>query len=376
MDPNSLLPPASHLGYPAPFWFLELFKVLGFTLHMVPMHLFYAGFLIIMITSLTARGDTLRASKRLAHAMPVIVSLGVNLGVVPLLFTQVAYHQFYYPTGILIAWPWISVIFMLIIAYYGVYIYTINIRKDKMSNPARVMGWAGAVLFVIIGFLFANNFSLMANPGQWPEIFMATATGGSPNGVALNTGDPTLLPRWLMMFGMAITTVAVFMAVDAAFFASRNAESYRTGLGRFTAVLYTIGTIIFAGMAYWYIFGTLDEAVSEKIWQSDGLTALVIITGLIPLVVLGLMAAQFTGIKKWFALAAGICQFIMLALNAVSRQWVQNIETGRYLDVSKGMVDIQWSTMILFLISFVVGIVIIIWMLKQIWNAAPSVHSF
>ena len=28
---------------PAPFWFIQFFKVLGFTLHAVPMNLWYAG---------------------------------------------------------------------------------------------------------------------------------------------------------------------------------------------------------------------------------------------------------------------------------------------------------------------------------------------
>ena len=32
MDPVQLLAPSNALGNPAPFWFLELFKVLGFTL--------------------------------------------------------------------------------------------------------------------------------------------------------------------------------------------------------------------------------------------------------------------------------------------------------------------------------------------------------
>ena len=36
----SQLPPL-----PAPLWFVQFFKVLGFTLHMVPMNLWYAGLL-------------------------------------------------------------------------------------------------------------------------------------------------------------------------------------------------------------------------------------------------------------------------------------------------------------------------------------------
>jgi hypothetical protein len=39
MDPHSLVPPVSPVGYPTPFLFIELFKVLGFSLHVAPMNL-------------------------------------------------------------------------------------------------------------------------------------------------------------------------------------------------------------------------------------------------------------------------------------------------------------------------------------------------
>ncbi len=368
MDPNSLMPPASHLGYPAPFWFLEFFKVLGFILHMVPMHLWYGGILTAMILMLVGKGSEQRAARRLMNAMPVLVALGINFGIVPLLFTQVAYHQFYYPAGILIAWPWISVIGLLIIAYYGVYIYTIGLRKGTLTPVKRAAGWISSVMFVVIGFLFANNFSLMANPGRWGEMLMRSSVAGAPTGLALNTGDPTFFPRWLMMFGMALATTAVFMAVDAAYFTKKDAVAYRAGLGKFTAFLYALGALIYAVMGNLYIFNTLDNAVAEVLWSSGGLSVLTIITGILPAIVLVLMAIQVKGLKKPLVLAAAIGQALVLAANAISRQVVQNIETGRYVDVSAGIVNTQWSTLILFLLVFIAGVAIIIWMLRQIWN--------
>ena len=373
MDPSSLIPPASHLGYPAPFWFLEFFKVLGFILHMVPMHLWFAGFLWAMLIMVTGRGAQARAAKRLLNAMPVIVALGINFGIIPLLFTQVAYHQFFYPAGILIAWPWILVIGLLIFAYYGVYIYVIHLRKGRITTIARVMGWVSAACFVLIGFLFVNNFSLMANPGRWAGILMNSSVAGAPTGLALNIGEPALFPRWLMMLGMAVTTTAVYIAVDAAFFAKKDAEAFRAGLGKNAAVLYAAGALIYAVTGYWYIFGALDKSVSEAIWSSGGFSALTVITGVLPAVVLVLMAVQFRGLKRPLVLTAAIAQALVLAANAVSRQIVQNIETGKYLDVSKGMVNTQWSTLILFLLVFAAGAGVIIWMIRQIWNVpAPE----
>lgn len=44
MDP--LLIDPSTAALPAPVWFVQFFKCLGFTLHMVPMNLWYAGLLV------------------------------------------------------------------------------------------------------------------------------------------------------------------------------------------------------------------------------------------------------------------------------------------------------------------------------------------
>src|SRR5574341_1198458 len=119
MDPHQLIGPASPLGSPAPFWFLEFFKVLGFTLHLIPMHVWYAGLLVVAILSVWGGPSGRRLRNRLLAAMPFVVAIGVNLGIVPLLFTQVAYYRVYYPAGILMAWPWFGVIILLTLAYYG-----------------------------------------------------------------------------------------------------------------------------------------------------------------------------------------------------------------------------------------------------------------
>jgi hypothetical protein len=56
MDPHSLAAPASPLGYPTPFWFIEFFKVLGFSLHVGPMNLWYAGTVTAVVLGLFGRG--------------------------------------------------------------------------------------------------------------------------------------------------------------------------------------------------------------------------------------------------------------------------------------------------------------------------------
>ncbi|RME44173.1 MAG: hypothetical protein D6791_13780, partial [Chloroflexi bacterium] len=335
MNPMTPVAPANPLGYPAPFWFLEFFKVLGFTLHMVPMNLWYAGMPIVALLGLFGRGNARRLAHRLIGAMPIVIALGVNFGIVPLLFTQVAYYQVYYPAGVLIAWPWFSVIVLLTVAYYGVYIYATQVKKGHVRWWGIAAGWVSAALFVVIGFLFANNFSLMTNIDRWMEIYRQTAVSGAPTGLALNLGDPTLLPRWLMMLGLAMTTTAAYVIVDAAFFAGSETDEYRRFAARFAVGLYLLGHVWFSIMGAWYLFGAVDPAMLALARTQPALVVLGTLTALSPGVPWLLILAQRRGVNRRLAGYTGVAQFGVLALNAISRQWLQNAEIGRYITLGQ-----------------------------------------
>ncbi len=366
MNPVTPIAPTNPLGYPAPFWFLEFFKVLGFTLHMVPMNLWYAGMVVVAVLGLFGRDNPRRLAHRLIGAMPIVIALGINFGIVPLLFTQVAYYQVYYPAGILMAWPWLSVIILLTLAYYGVYIYATEARKGQVRWWGMATGWVSAVLFVVIGFLFANNFSLMTDIDAWVEIFQRSSVSGAPTGLALNLGDATLFPRWLLMFGLALTTTAVYVTIDAAFFAGDEREDYRCYAARFAAGLYTLGLVWFAVMGSWYIFGTVDPAMLAAARARPLILLLGVLTAVGPGLPWLLLVAQRRGVDRRLAALAGVAQFGVLALNAISRQWLQNAEIGRYLAIGQEPVNTQWSPLILFLILFLIGLAIIGWMVSQV----------
>lgn len=367
MNPQDLIAPSSPLGNPAPFWFITFFKVLGFVLHMIPMNIWFAGMLLIAIFATFGKGHTQELAHRLSRSMPVIVGIGVNLGIVPLLFTQVGYYQFYYPTGVLIGWSWLSVIFFLIFAYYGVYVYSLSVRNNKNTRFAIIAAWVSSVLFILIGFLFVNNFSLMVNVNEWARIFDRTNVAGAVTGQALNISDPTLLPRWLMMFGIAIMTTSVFIAIDAFYFKkSSTSAEYKAWAGKFAFGSFTLGMAWFAIMGSWYIFGTIDKYTLDQLHGNPFMYLIFLLTAISPALVWIALFLQRKNPRKNFTNLAAIGQVVVLSLNAVSRQWVQNTELSRYRDVSKEIVNTQWSPMIIFLIVFVIGLCIVAWMIAKI----------
>lgn len=369
MNPTELIGPSSPLGYPAPYWFLVLFKVLGFTLHLVPMNLWYAGIVLAMLLHWRGDEQARRLSSRLMQQMPIIIALGVNFGIVPLLFIQVAYYKVFYPATILMAWPWFSVIVLLTLAYYGVYIYVIGLRENRLTRRRQIVGWVTALLFIVMGFLFSNAFSLMTNVEAWPALWQRTSVAGAPLGLALNTSDPTLWPRWLMVFGLALTTTAAYVVVDAAFFARQESDDYKRRAVQVALRVYTVGLVWFAAAGSWYVFGTWRTDVREMM-LSGPLMILTGVTAIGPGLPWLLILGQRRGVKRGLAAATALAQFLVLALNAISRQIVQNAELSRFLDVRAEPVVIQWSPLVLFLLAFVVGLGIVAWMLSRLVAAS------
>jgi len=362
------LGPFNPLGYPAPYWFLLSFKVFGFTLHITLMHLWFAGLITMLLLRWRGGAHAQRLSDRVISAMPFVIAFGINLGIVPLLFLQVAYYQVFYPATILAAWPWFAVIPLLMIAYYGVYLYVIGQRKGTMNRLKRAAGWTSAVIFMLLGLAFSNTFSLMTNVAGWGALWNATSQAGAPLGIALNLGDPTLAPRLLMMFGLALTTTAAYVAIDTGFFAGGETPEYKRWAIRFALILSTVGNVWVAGMGSWYFFGALSAEV-----RAAQLTS--------PMIVLTLLTAAGTGLpwllmlfaqrgmKTWLVLCIGLAQLGALGLHAVSRQIVQNRELAPYLQVGAEPVNMQLSPLLLFLVLFAGGVGVVVWMVAQVVRA-------
>jgi len=374
MDPQMLIDLSPAAGIPAPIWFVEFFKVLGFALHAVPMNLWYAGFLLALLLRTTRDEHARRFSARLMRQMPVIVAFGVNLGIVPLLFIQVAYFKLFYPATILMAWFWLAIVAMLIPAYYGVYIYAAGLseRGPGMTTWRTAAGWLSAILFVTIGFLFANGFSLMAHVGRWPELWQIHHVAGAATGTALNLGDATLWPRWLLMFGLALGTTAVWIVFDAAWFGAKESEDYRRWAAATAWKFYAAGAIWFAAAGSVYVFGSWSSGLRGAMFSGPTavLTVATAIAPGLPLLLLWMGRAE--SMRRGGAALVGLAQFAVLGVNAASRQVVQNLNIAEFFPVLDQPTDIEWGPLVMFLVVFVAGLGVVAWMIAQVVAAGKE----
>lgn len=366
------LTPIDPLGLPASVEFILFFKVLGFVLHIVPMNLWYAGTFLSALFVTFGKGHLRTVGIRLIYPMPVLVALGINFGIVPLLFTQVLFYPQYYTAGILIAWPWLLVIALLMFAYYGVYFYSYQAKKARITPLGYAVGWLSSILFILMGFLFANNFSLMTNPEQWLQLYHETNIAGAVSGLGLNVGDLTLLPRWLLMFGMALTTTALWILVDQQYFCAHESSEYRQYAPKAAAVLYTVGILWMAGAGSWYIMGTLPSEIFDKAMTHPWVKFFFALAGFSALAPWAWILIKRNGASKSSVWVAAALQLIVIVSNAVSRQWVQVAEIERFMPLSRDPVNWQWSPLIVFLLLFVVGLTVIGWMVKKIISLPAS----
>jgi hypothetical protein len=167
-----------------------------------------------------------------------------------------------------------------------------------------------------------------------------------------------------MVFSLALLTTAAWMRFDAAWFGSRESGDYHRWVAGFAPKLATLGLIGFAATGSWYVFGTWSPAVREQMFGGS-LIALTLLTAAgpgLPWLILVLKRNAPDGVLV--GTAALVAQFGVLAVNAISRQVKQNVSLAPWLELG-AETEVQWGPMAMFLITFVLGAVVIGWMLVQ-----------
>jgi hypothetical protein len=273
------------------------------------------------------------------------------------------------------AWFWLAIIVLLIPAYYGVYVYAWELKSGGtgIKGWRRAAGWVAALFFIIIGFTFANGLSLMDHVDRWEEIWSKTNVAGAALGTGLNIGDPTLWPRWLLMFGLALGTTAVWVLVDTVFFHRDAAEDYKRWAWNFAKILYTVGLIWTAAAGTWYVFGTWSEELRKTMFAFPTVL-LTVLTGLamgLPWIMI--VTQRLCPAKRPLVAGIALAQVGVLGINAVSRQVVQNINLSAVFDIFSQKIDVQWGPMAMFLVAFVIGLGVLAWMLVKVVKSTANI---
>ncbi len=230
-------------GVPAPFWFVELFKILGFALHLIPMGVLLVGIPFSVLLWLFGNANSKRLAQRLFQQAPVFMALAINFGIVPLLFVQLAYSKLFYTTTIIVAAHWIGILPLVCFAYLSCYLCASGARKEKGWSTVLHACFASVCLFGV-GLFFSDIWTLFERPYEleglreksaivfnvWGRSISlggsGTATGlaaywGSPTPVA----DPVVFLRFAGIIGLAFYALSFWVVFDA-FYLYRGPRSF------------------------------------------------------------------------------------------------------------------------------------------------------
>lgn len=163
------IPDPDPIPLPAPTGMFVFLLVFTFLLHLLAMNFVLGGSFMMVCSYARARNAAPEIARHhrhlieiLAQAFPVAIAFTITLGVAPLLFVQVLYGQLFYSSSILMAWPWLAVVGLLPVGYYAAYWHAF--RHAVLGQAAVWVALGVAAIFLVIAFLFVNNFSLLQNP--------------------------------------------------------------------------------------------------------------------------------------------------------------------------------------------------------------------
>ena len=174
MDPVRLIPSPDIL--PAPWWLFYILLVATFTLHLIVANVMLGGGIMALMGEWFKRREekdnALSMRKEIAPKLPMTIALTVNLGVPPLLFLQILYGNFIYVSTMLMAVYWLSIFVLIILAYYGAYLY--NLKYDRLAGLRTWVMGVSVLMMLAVGFFFTNSLLIMTDPKVWPTYFDRT----------------------------------------------------------------------------------------------------------------------------------------------------------------------------------------------------------
>jgi hypothetical protein len=357
------IPDLDPVSLPAPIWLLKALLLITFFLHIIPMNLSLGGGFVAAFTELFGRRRKseyhFALARSLARLLPIIIAFTITLGIAPLLFIQVLYGQFFYTSSVVLAWPWLSVIVLLILSYYGFYLY--SFKWERLEGKRLIVVLASAILFAAIGFIYTNNIVLMQTPAKWAAKYFQ-----NPHGTHLNLSDPTVIPRFLHFFTASIALAGLLVAVIG-LLKLRQDSSYSRWAVRYGLLWFILATLVQLGVGSWF-FITLPEAVKAMFMGGDGFATLVFLVALICAVGgLAFMLVSFLSANPHWKVLTGI---VLISLTVICMVLVRDIVRSAYLDgyfdASRFSVVPQTGVIVLFFFLLAVGLGVIGYMLRKV----------
>ena len=352
MDGIPLIPTPEAI--PAPWPVFEILGVLLFMLHILFVNVVLGGSLLAFFSK-APRDSGLTGA--IFKKIPSTLALGVTLGIAPLLFLQVLYGHLIYSSSVLMAFYWLLIIPLLIIAYYGTYIHA---RSGVRWLGKMAIGVA-ALIFLYIAFIYTNNMTLMLQPEKWPAYYT------NRSGTILNLSDPTLWPRYLHFVIASVAVAGLFSSLVWQIRTKKGVpgagEEVKKGLR-----IFAIATSVQVIIGIWFLIA-LPRDFMLAFMGGNLLYTILLVLGII--LAIGALVLAFLG-RFWPTFWHLIALTLVMVLNRLA---VRDLFIGRFFKVSALTLKPQYDVLILFVVILVTGVAAVWYMLRAMMAAGERRES-
>ncbi|NCC25644.1 MAG: hypothetical protein EOM25_10695 [Deltaproteobacteria bacterium] len=342
MDSALLIPLADTI--PVAWGWFQVLLVATFMLHLLAMNILLGSSVIALVDQIRGRART--TGPVLSPKLPIVMAFTVNFGVAPLLFLQVLFGNLVYTSSILMAVYWLSVVFIIIAAYYSLYVFQ---YKYEAWPRARTVFLAVAVACILaVAFFFSNNMILMISPERWPAYF------ANRSGTILSLTDPTLIPRYLHFVLASLAAGGLFLAVTSRWKKSEAKAEEQLLLGM---KWFSFATVAQLAVGIWFLLA-LPQDVMLMFMGGNGTATALFMAGLILAALLLLFGFQN---KVWPSLYTFLGTVVVMVL---MRDLVRTAYLKGYFNPAELMVKPEYGPMVLFVVILLVGLAAVVYMLK------------
>ena len=350
MDPARLIPTPDIL--PAPWWFFYILLVATFTLHLILANVMLGGGIMVLMSEWLKRrrerDEAVSMHREIAPKLPMTIALTVNLGIPPLLFLQVLYGNFIYVSTMLMAVYWLSIFVLIILAYYGAYLY--NLKYDRLAGARMWVMGISVLLMLAVGFFFTNSLLIMTDPKVWPTYF------DRPAGTLIHFGEPNLIPRYLHFVVSSVAMGGLAMGL-LGWWRTRKGDSEGGAIMTRGLRVFAFSTLFQFVVGALYL-GTLPNPVlTRAAFENTAVMAVFVIS-----IATALCSVLYSmSDRPWHTAVSAVATIFLMV---VFRYAVQNAYLETYLSTARPDVVLQLSPMGLFIAALIGGAAVVVYLLK------------
>jgi hypothetical protein len=360
MEPSSILKALQDpMGIPFYPILFQILMVLTFSLHILFVNFTVGAVALSVYGHFRPEADWKQLSRSLARASLPCVSAAIVFAIAPLLFVQVLYDANWYSSNSLIAAWSITFLFAMMIGYSFLYVFYLG-RIKTDGKGYTIFGLIALALFLLAGVIIHSISVGLLHPEKWLAWYV-------PNGVLDVSGahlHAFQLSRFLHFIVAMFALTGILMMIYNWYFKDRDDldKAHLQWVGILGAKIAFYATVIEVVVGFWWL---LEIPSKYKFYFNHFMLLGIVIT----LYFLHyLYKAQKNPVKA--ALPSGIIAFLLIFVMAYNRELLRMKMLAEFnYSAFKYPVNVDWASTLLFLLSFVLGLVVLIFLLKVAFDS-------